>query len=61
MLKLKSKGYRRVLVLKIWAKYFPVKCIEAATEDVLQKNLFIKNLENFTGKHFCWSIYKYFL
>ena len=35
MLKLKSKGYRRVLVLKIWTEYFPVKCIEAATEDVL--------------------------
>ena len=37
ILKLKSIGHQRILILKNWAKYFSVKCIQAATRGVLLK------------------------
>ena len=30
---------------------------QAAAGDVLLKNVFWKNFTNFTGKHFCWSLF----
>ena len=41
-LKLKSIGRQRILILKNWAKYFLVKCIQAATGGVLLKKVFLK-------------------
>ena len=41
----------------VWNNKYVKHALEAATESVLQKKLFLKNFANFTRKHLCCSLF----